>query len=549
MRNSRRWKFSSGADGDLFTRPGHQNGTPGPVRCYSKADQCGQNEYKSTRGRNVAVQNESMRVARCAVLLLGLVWGFTGVCQAQTVIASSPDPSAGVQYVAPICTGGSPCTNLNDGLSAGSAKWDTDAGKAIDDAYAALPPTGGVIYLLSFGGCSDFSTPIDLNTKGKYVTIIGAGINTTCLNYTPSTGTAFTLTTGGAGAGQNDRLENFSLISTTIGSTATGLAVGYSGPGPALTKLDGISVNGFQNDVIDDTYGLVMTNTDLLSCSSAPDSVAFQTGNSGPYSGDDTRISSSDFSNCATLITVDPGNVNPIWATGLILAGATSISVDLPTGGLYCDRCHWVNRSGTANWFSNSGGFLIATNSQFEDDSSSGTATSYATITAGFTIITNSLLYSGGHTVTEFIHITGGHAYLSNFANTTPQLIPKLTNGYSDGFAETVLSARNLVPGHVLVAEPYGPSQYVGDGGGPPVLQGANGISAGSCTISGGECSHTFAKPYTAAPVCTVTSGSASAANIVTSPVIFPSATTVNIADTGAPDGTIMNWICYPASN
>src|ERR1700722_19114609 len=151
-------------------------------------------------------------IPRCAVLLIALVWGFTAMGGEQT-ISSSPDPSAGVQYVAPICSGGAPCMLLNDGLSAGSAKWDTDVGKAIDDAYAALPPTGGIIYVLSLGGCSNFSTPIDLRTQWKYVAIIGTGIATTCLNYTPSTGTALTLATGNGGVGHDD-LENFSLRTT-----------------------------------------------------------------------------------------------------------------------------------------------------------------------------------------------------------------------------------------------------------------------------------------------------------------------------------------------
>ena len=465
------------------------------------------------------MQGEARRIAQLAVLFLGLFWGFAGICQAQTVIASSPDPSAGVQYVAPICTGGSPCTNLNDGLSAGSAKWDTDAGKAIDDAYAALPPTGGIIYLLSFGGCSNFTTPIELTTAGKYVSIIGTGVNTTCLDYTPSTGTALTLVTGSGGLGQDDRLENFGLISTTTGSTASGLFVGYNGSSAAFTNLDGISISGFQDDVIDDTYGLVLTNTNLLSCSSAPDSIAFQAGANGAGAGDDTRISSSEFSNCATLITIDPGNSNPIWASGLILANAASTSVYIPTGAFFCDRCHWFNQSGTANWFTNSGGNIVVTDSQFEDGSSTGTSTSYATATAGFTFISNSVLHSAGHKVTEFINWTDGNVSLDNFANTTPTLIPKLTNGkYSDGFAGVA-------------------------------VQGGGGISASSCTTSGGQCSDNFRLPYHSAPVCIVSSDSAVAANIVASPVISATPTTVNIADIGAPDGTIMNWICYPASN
>lgn len=459
------------------------------------------------------MRNNEKRIVRCALLLIGLVWGFTTAAAAQT-ISSSPDPSAGLQYVAPICSGGAPCTRLNDGLSAGSAKWDTDAGKAINDAYAALPPTGGVIYVLSLGGCSNFSVPIGLSTLGKYVTIIGTGVNTTCLNYAPSTGTALTLATGDGGVGQNNALENFSLRTSTAGSTANGLVVGDNGVPAPYAKLDGISIGGFQNDLIDNSYGVVLTNTNLLSCSSAANSVAFQTGSTGSVFGDDTRIHASQFGGCATLLSV--GNDNPVWADGLILSNAGSTWVNVPNGGLFCDRCHWFNQTGTAHWFSTAAN-LIITNSQFEDGSSTGTSTSYATETAGFTSITNSVLFSAGHSVTEFLDITGGNMYLSNFANTTPQRIPKLTDGgYSDAYA--------------LAA-----------------IQGAGGISAGSCTISTGQCSHTFAQPYYSPPICTVTVSSA--VKVASPPAVSDSAIAVTVSDSGAADGTIINWICYPITN
>lgn len=476
-------------------------------------------------------------IGLCVVLLVGLLSGFA-VSSSQT-ISSSPDPSAGVQYVAPTCSSGMPCTPLNDGLSAGSAKWDTDAGKAINDAYAALPSTGGVIYLMALDGCSNFSTPITLNTNGKYVTIIGTGVETTCLNYTPSSGTAFTLNTGIGGAGQNDRLDNFSLQTSTQGSVANGLVV-VSAP---YSKLDGVSINGFRNDLIDDTYGLVLTNTNLLSCSNVSDSIAFQTGPNGSRTGDDTRINASEFQGCATLLTIID-NENPVWADGLILANATSTSVVVAHGGLFCNRCHWFNRSGTANWF-NTAANLVISNSQFEDGASSGVSISYGTETAGFTSITNSVLFSAGHSVTEFLSTTGGNVYFSNFINTTPLLIPELTNGYSDPYARTVLYSGSFTTGHVLTVGASGPSFYVQDGGGVPALQGGNGLSAGNCNINRGQCSHTFANPYNSVPVCTVSS----ALQGPGAPTVSVSPTTVTITDSGVSDGTIMNWICYPFAN
>jgi hypothetical protein len=462
------------------------------------------------------MQSVAKRTLRCAILLIALFWGFTGIRGAAQTHSSSPDPSAGVQYVAPICSGGAPCISSNDGLSPGSAKWDTDAGKAIDDAYAALPPTGGVIYVLSLGGCSNFSSPIDLTTQGKYVTIIGNGVATTCLNYTPSTGTALTLATGKVGIGHDD-LENFSLRTNTEGSLAIGLVIGQNGVAAAYATLSGILISGFQDDVIDNSYGVALTNTSLFSCSSASNSIAFQTGTTGSEYGDDTRIHASQFGSCATLLAIR--NENPVWADGLVLYKASKTSVDVPSGGFFCDRCHWFNESGTAHWFTNGGGNLIVNDSQFEDGSSTGTSRSYGTITAGFTIITNSVLFSGGHSVTEFVHITAGNIYLSNFANTTPQLIPKLTNGgYSGAYAQGA-------------------------------IQGGGGITAGTCTISNGQCSHTFAEPYYSSPVCTATAGSSSQTPTASAVTVSDSSTAVSVTETGASDGTSVNWMCYPATD
>lgn len=72
-------------------------------------------------------------------------------------------------------------------------------------------------------------------------------------------------------------------------------------------------------------------------------------------------------------------------------------------------------------------------------------------------------------------------------------------------------------------------------------LAGANGVSAGTITLSGGSGSHTFAKPYGAAPVCTASDTTGAAAVKVTS-----SATAVSISGTGT---DVVAWICSPTTN
>src|SRR5580704_16937344 len=86
-----------------------------PLRCdisRASCDQYNQIEYGSRYRRHAMMQSKERRILRYAILLIGLVCGSAGAIGAQT-IASSPDPSAGVQYVAPICSGGVRCAALN----------------------------------------------------------------------------------------------------------------------------------------------------------------------------------------------------------------------------------------------------------------------------------------------------------------------------------------------------------------------------------------------------------------------------------------------------
>jgi hypothetical protein len=76
---------------------------------------------------------------------------------------------------------------------------------------------------------------------------------------------------------------------------------------------------------------------------------------------------------------------------------------------------------------------------------------------------------------------------------------------------------------------------------GPLVVQGADGISAGTIAMLGGTGSHTFGTPYASAPVCTGTDTTIAAAVAIAS-----TTTTVSVAGTGS---DVIAWICTPAAN
>jgi hypothetical protein len=73
------------------------------------------------------------------------------------------------------------------------------------------------------------------------------------------------------------------------------------------------------------------------------------------------------------------------------------------------------------------------------------------------------------------------------------------------------------------------------------VSQGADGISAGTISMLGGTGSHTFATPYSAAPVCTATDTTSASPVMATS-----TTTTVSATGTG---NDVVAWTCTPPAN
>lgn len=74
-------------------------------------------------------------------------------------------------------------------------------------------------------------------------------------------------------------------------------------------------------------------------------------------------------------------------------------------------------------------------------------------------------------------------------------------------------------------------------------LQQSN-FSAGTCTLASGACSHTFVKPYSAAPSCSL--GPSTTGNTYK---IIPSATALTVTSSSGTDASSISWICMTANN
>jgi hypothetical protein len=135
-----------------------------------------------------------------------------------------------------------------------------DIGAKINAAYMALPSTGGVITIAPVVGCYDFSTPINLNTSGKYVVLRGLAPSNqngsgACLNYQPTTATRaltidWTPSSGGGwipGAGLRDitLVNNDCVTAGGCKSAATGIAIGPLNGGAEFGYFENVSISGF----------------------------------------------------------------------------------------------------------------------------------------------------------------------------------------------------------------------------------------------------------------------------------------------------------------
>jgi hypothetical protein len=156
----------------------------------------------------------------------------------------------------------------------------SDIGAQVNAAYAALPSTGGVIFIApqTGGTCYSYSTPIVLNTAGKYVRLQGLGTVTatssamsgTCLNYTPRTATAAIMldyvpaaaTNPPTGHGLRDigLINNQCITTGGCGSSATGIRVGNTNAGDYDSVMENVAVYGFATGYVNTNNLAVNTN-------------------------------------------------------------------------------------------------------------------------------------------------------------------------------------------------------------------------------------------------------------------------------------------------
>lgn len=165
-------------------------------------------------------------------------------------------------------------------VGSGITVWGTsDIGAQINNAYAALPSTGGTIIVdpNPNGTCYDYSTGIAFTTSGKYVFLDGGGIGTAvagsgpthwsggaCLNFIPTTNQAIQsdyvpLVSENPPTGHGIRniafINNQCSATGGCGGSANGLVIGNVNGGAYDATYTNVAFIGFGG------YGYLNTNS------------------------------------------------------------------------------------------------------------------------------------------------------------------------------------------------------------------------------------------------------------------------------------------------
>lgn len=475
------------------------------------------------------------RLARFVItLFLGLIFGVVGRPQAQQV-AYAPDPSAAIHYVAATCpnpSGGSePCSDTNSGLSWGAAK--ASIGGAL--------PSGNLIHV----------APNVSMTESSQLTI---GANKTVV-LPPSGSWSFNLGSGcGLTLGDNASLAGWG---TPVGSGAFALTAPSSATMSALLCNSGnyFSAN---NLLLYNPNGASFSNGLLYVSNSADDNTYVSNIESANYNGVSLKIDSSccsaDF-NHVVLNGNDGTGAQPLlitnngthhveginfFSTSVTHAGSGQYLVDLNDSSAGCGAIHFFGL------YMQDGGGAVP-------DVDDGCFGSVAIFGADYNDTTTGPVLQienvgrAGHSVDAFALVDAG----PTLVNDMPNSVSITDAGYPINYANepSYFTDLHVVGSSGSLTVGSGSSITSSGAGGMMASSGPNGISAGTCTISGGMCSHTFANSnsYTAAPVCIV----ASTVQLNYYPPYISAASTsqVTVTAPSAANGTVMNWICYPATN
>lgn len=313
--------------------------------------------------------------------------------------------------------------NLGNVLHVGDsvvAPWSgLDIGAQINAAYA-LAVIGNTIVVdpPAGGGCYSFATPIIMNTAGKVVGLEGSAAvgGTTspsggsCLNYTPTSGSAITLDyvstlqspfTSKHGIKNLTLINNLCTTSGGCGGTAVGVDTGTTNAGSNGATFEGLSVWGFST--AHRNLNPLSVNQTWINfqafCNGTV--IRFKTPTSFTF------IGGTMAGNGPVFVANDTASSGEIMASNLTFFANSGLVFDATAvvgspAYFYCTACHFENSSllpakfisGNVNFFL-SGGLM-------EDDNAVGTESQFISA-SGNNFMIDGVSFSSARTVTQIV--------------------------------------------------------------------------------------------------------------------------------------------------
>jgi hypothetical protein len=459
--------------------------------------------------------------------------------------------SDAVQYVSPNGQ------DSNDGLSAGSAK------ATIAAAYAVLPTTGGTIHVR---GPISVSSPIAFESARKPAFVRCSRGAT--ITFTGTSGALFTLDWG---------FTNNPITHSVTGGVEGCVIEGSGGKSSAIElggANGGASGSRLQDDkIVGFATGVQMSQGPLGAFNIVLDHLYFDRDTtdidlSRPGS-ENVDITNSNISNAVTGLSVGGNFQVHLFGDHFDANTGTAISV-APASDIHIDGTglHFENPGGSDIQYITAGGGqdqeIDIFGSTFSNDNSSRTAAPQMVSLNGTTSYTTLRIFGSS--------IGTCNQPLSNFVNsaarrnvlvldgvnvacgTVTHLWNRGVNRPTVEYLSASHSRLTFIPpgacgmslsmnGNSVIAlqNLCGYTMTFPNASGMLGLAGANGVSAGTITLSSGSGSHTFPKPYTFAPVCTATDTTSPTKVMVTS-----SPTAVSVTGAGS---DVVAWVCAPSAN
>ncbi len=406
-------------------------------------------------------------------------------------------PGDAIQYVSPNGN------DSNDGLSWGTAK------ATITAAYTALPPCGygsrtwsncGTIYLAA----GAWSVSSEISISSPFVQIRGRGEQATRILWTGTSGAAFYFTASPFNGGNlSNSAEN------NPGCNLCDLSIDGSGAGAGTYGIETYNIEGFH------ARGVGIQNF-----AGAGDACYYATASG-------TNVPNERYD-----VTIEMENCTVGWE-------AVSPS---PYGGTFGYGWHnfWINPL--------SGQTAVVLNGANVSEDTMHIIINGSSGSTGFSLLNSASMTQD----TGMIHMEGVSTGFSTASGTYIAFVGNIDEGFSapTDSISGCLEALNWSTSSSIQFMKEGTACAVNSNlvvwGNPS--SSLSGLSAGSCTLSSGTCSHTFTQPYPASPVpppvCEI--GPSATGNTYK---YSASNTSITISSSSAADSSVVSFLCSLANN